>query len=65
MFIFDSLGILFKEGGATAFFIVGSGLALIILAITKINYLYFSLRPAGDNNLKEISKLVLKKEYTT
>ncbi|MBL7545478.1 MAG: MotA/TolQ/ExbB proton channel family protein [Bdellovibrionaceae bacterium] len=65
MFIFSSLEVLFKEGGLTAFFIVGSGLALIILAITKINYLYFRLRPAGDNNLKEISKLVLKKEYTT
>ncbi|MBN8536022.1 MAG: MotA/TolQ/ExbB proton channel family protein [Deltaproteobacteria bacterium] len=64
MFIINSLEILFKEGGATAYFIVGSGIALVILAIAKINYLYVQLRPAGDSNLKEVSRLVLKKEYT-
>lgn len=63
--MFNSLEILFKDGGTTAFFIVGAGVALVILALTKLSYLYFRLRPAGDNNLKEISKLVLRKEYTT
>lgn len=53
-----------SEGGFTAYLLIGTALVLVIVSISRLYYLYFTIRPAGDQALQNLSKQVLKKEYT-
>lgn len=51
------------EGGITAYFILGAGLALLLLAYEKISYLYFKLKPLPTQVLDQINQAILNRKY--
>lgn len=53
-----------REGGLTSIMLLSTAFILIIVSATRLYYLYFVLKPAGDTALQSVSKHVLKKEYT-
>ena len=52
------------DGGFTAYLLIGTALVLVVVSISRLYYLYFVIRPAGDQALQNLGKQVLKKEYT-
>ncbi len=53
-----------ETGGFTSYLLIGTALVLVVVSISRLYYLYFILRPAGDIALQNLGKQVLKKEYT-
>lgn len=64
MSAFELLAKFINQGGFTAYLLIIAGIVLVIVAISKLYYLYVVLKPAGDQALLNLSKQVLKKEYT-
>ncbi|MEK6773861.1 MAG: MotA/TolQ/ExbB proton channel family protein [Bdellovibrionota bacterium] len=53
-----------ETGGFTSYLLIGTALVLVVVSISRLYYLYFILRPAGEIALQNLGKQVLKKEYT-
>ena len=64
MNVFEFFAKFINQGGFTAYLLIAAGTILIIVAFSKLYYLYVVLKPAGDQALLNLSKQVLKKEYT-
>lgn len=54
-----------SEGGFASYLILLSALALIVLTIDKLSFLYLRIKPASEAILNTLSQHVLKAEYTT
>lgn len=63
MWIVEFLRKFLGEGGITAYVILGAGIALVALAIERIKYLYFHLRPLSAQVLDQINQAILSRRY--
>ncbi len=63
MWIVEFLRKFLGEGGITAYVILGAGIALVALAIERIKYLYFHLRPLSAQVLDQINQAILNRRY--
>jgi biopolymer transport protein ExbB/TolQ len=63
MWILEFFRKFLSEGGITAYFIFGAGLALIALAFDKISFLYFRLKPLPNQVLDQINQTILNRKY--
>lgn len=53
------------EGGFTAYLTFGSAIALIIISVERLYYLYFQVKSLGTATTDHLKELVLKRQYTS
>lgn len=61
----EAIRTFFEEGGFTAYLILFAGLSLFVLAVERLSYLYFKLKPVADATMNNINHHILKGEYLT
>jgi biopolymer transport protein ExbB len=54
-----------EEGGFTSYLILGSGLALLVLAFDRLKYLYLTVKAVPEQEFVNLGNQVLKRQYTS
>ncbi|MBK7961139.1 MAG: MotA/TolQ/ExbB proton channel family protein [Bdellovibrionales bacterium] len=63
MWVIDFMKKFLMEGGATAYVILGAGMALIVLAYDRLSFLYFRMKPLPGQVLDQINQAILNRKY--
>jgi biopolymer transport protein ExbB len=59
----SAIAIFFEKGGFTSYLIVIAGLALILIGIDRLHYLYFKIRPISQQVLSQLNLLIQGRKY--
>ena len=59
----SAIAIFFEKGGFTSYLIVIAGLALILIGIERLHYLYFKIRPISQQVLSQLNLLIQGRKY--
>lgn len=63
MALFEFLRKFLTEGGLTAYVIAAAGVALLVLSVERLNYLYLKLKPLSFQVLDQINQAILNRKY--
>lgn len=59
----NHIAIFFEKGGFTSYLIVIAGLALILIGLERLHYLYFKIRPISQQVLSQLNLLIQGRKY--